>query len=138
VEVLGWSLRQDQLHLLLVLPDGQSLIDTGFMDRFKNISQPSAGRNHRSTSSARPLLHSRTFVDALLRRREASGDEALQSGGEEWKGGATEPAPVRRAAQRQRGGLKHTRRQTKGAVVATLARPIVQVALGARVERRFT
>ena len=108
--VLGWSHRQGQLHLLLVLPDGsRSLIPSCWTDLETAHGQASAATSSPALGSLSQLLQTRTIVDALLRRRGTSHEEA---GEEEWKGGATEPARSA-AAQGQRGSLEHTRRQTK-------------------------
>jgi Family of unknown function (DUF5372) len=135
--VLGWSHRHGQLHLLLVLPDGsRSWIPACWTDLKTALDQAPAANIDQPARLATlsQLLHTRTIVDALLRRREASDDEGLQTGEEECKGGATEPARSA-AAQRQRGSLEHTRRSTKAAVVATLVRLMVQVALGAHADQ---
>ena len=110
--VLGWSHRQGQLRLLLVLPDGsRSLIPASWTD-LKTVSDKATTGPQASIASLGQLLHTRIIVDALLRRREASHQGASHSGGEEWKGGATEPARTA-AVQRQRGSLERTGRQTE-------------------------
>jgi hypothetical protein len=123
--VLGWSHRQGQLHLLLVLPDGsRSWIPACWTDLktapdqapAANIDQPAL------LGTLSQLLHTRAIVDALLHRREASDDEGLQTGEEECKGGATEPARSA-ATQRQRGSLAHTRRSTKSRSGSDLGAP---------------
>ena len=91
--VLGWSHRQGQLHLLLVLPDGsRSLIPASWTDLKTARDQgPAATHSQALIASLGQLLRTRTIGDALLRRREASDEGVSHSGGEEWKGGATEP-----------------------------------------------
>jgi Family of unknown function (DUF5372) len=113
--LLGWSHLQGQLHLLLVLPDGsRSLIPAAWTDlRTAPNRAPAATTGPRATvASLGQLLHTGTIVVALLRRRGASDEGVSHSGGEEWKGGATEPARIA-AAQPQRGSREHTQRQTK-------------------------
>jgi len=98
---------------LLVLPDGsRSLIPASWTDlKTGPYKAPAAITGLQAPiASLSQLLHTRTIVDALLRRREASDQGVSHSGGEEWKGGATEPARTA-AAQRQRGRLEHNRPQ---------------------------
>ena len=106
--VLGWSHRQGELHLLLVLPDeSRSWISASWTD-LRTARDKAAARPQALIASLSQLLRTRTIVDALLRRRGASDEGVPHSGGEEWKGGATEPARTA-AAHRQRGSLEHTR-----------------------------
>jgi len=103
------------LHLLLVLPDGsRSLIPAAWTDLRTTPDKAAAvtTRPQASLASISQLLHTRTIVDALVRQRKASEQRASHSGGEEWKGGATESARTT-AAQCQNGSLEHTRQQTK-------------------------
>ena len=123
LKVLGWSHRQGQLHLLLVLPDGsRSWIPASWTDLKTAGDKAPATTGSQALASLSQLLHTRTIVDALLRRRGASDEAASHSGGEEWKSGATEPARTA-AAQRQRGSLEHTRRQTKNRSDSNLGAP---------------
>lgn len=123
LRVLGWSHRQGQLHLLLVLPDGsRSWIPAFWTDLKTARDKAPAVIGSQTLASLNQLLHTRTIVDALLRRRGASDEGVPHSGGEEWKGGATEPARTA-AAQRQRGSLEHTRRQTKNRNDSNLGAP---------------
>ena len=113
--VLGWSHRHGQLHLLLVLPDGsRSLIPAAWtnLTEAPDKAPVATTGSHSALASINQLLHTRTIVDALLRRRGISDEVISHSGGEEWKGGATEPARTA-AAQGHRGSLEHIRRQTK-------------------------
>ncbi len=113
--VLGWSHRQGQFHLLLVLPDGsRSLIPASWADLTTTPDKAPAATTGQPArlASLTQLLHTRTIIDALLRRHRAPDQAGPQSGGEEWKGGATESARTA-AVLRQRGSLEHTRRQTK-------------------------
>jgi hypothetical protein len=122
--VLGWSHRQGRLHLLLVLPDGsRSLIPACWTDLETAPDKAlaaNAGQQARLGSLSQ-LLHTRRIVDALL-QRGATDQKGPQSGGEEWKGGANEPARTA-AAQRQRGSLEHTLRPTKSRSDSDLGPP---------------
>jgi hypothetical protein len=87
--VLGRSHRQGQLHLLLVLPDGsRSLIPASWTDLEMVPDKVPAAMTGPQAPIASPsqLLHARTIVDALLRRREASKEGGSHCGGEECKG----------------------------------------------------
>lgn len=111
--MLGWNHRQGRLHLLLVLPDGsRSLIPAAWTDLRRAPDKAVTTGPRAALASVSQLLQARTIVDALVRRREASDQRASHFGGEEWKGGATEPTRTA-AAQRQRGSLEHTGQQTK-------------------------
>ena len=121
--VLGWSHRQGQLHLLLVLPDGtRSLIPSSWTDLKTARDKGPAAAGSQALASLSQLLHTRTIIDALLRRRGTSDEGVSHSGGEEWKGGAIESARTA-AAQRQDGGLEHTRRPTKNRSYSDLGAP---------------
>ena len=123
--VLGWSHRQRHLHLLLVLPDGsRSLIPAAWTDLSTVPDKAAAATTGPQAALAlvSQLLHTRTIVDALVRRGEASDQRAAHSGGEEWKGGATEPAGTA-AAQRPGGSLEHSGRQPKNCSDRDLGAP---------------
>jgi hypothetical protein len=103
------------LHLLLVLPDGsRSLIPASWTDlemvpdKVPTITGPLA-----PIASLSQLLHTRTIVDALLRRREASKEGSSHCGGEECKGGAIEACSNRcdPTATRQSGTLWTTNKK---------------------------
>src|SRR2546428_682065 len=72
--VLGWTHRSDQLHLVLVLPDGsRSLIPAAWTDFKGGVT--TAGHAHRPSLAALPdLVQARAVVDALLRRLSAAGE----------------------------------------------------------------
>src|SRR2546427_6289384 len=72
--VLGWTHRNDQLHLVLVLPDGsRSLIPAAWTDFKGGVT--TAGHAHRPSLATLPDLgQARAVVDALLRRLPASGE----------------------------------------------------------------
>ncbi len=134
--VLGWSHRQGQLHLLLVLPDGsRSWIPASWTDLKTAGDKAPAASGPQALASLSQLLQTRTIVDALLRRRGASDQEASHSGREERKGGATEPAQTATPTQRQGGGLEHTRRPTKNRGDSNPGALIVQVVIGAHAEQ---
>ena len=134
--MLGWSHRQGQLHLLLVLPDGsRSWIPACWTD-LKTDHDKALGATHPQAliASLSELLHTRTIVDALLRRRGASDEEVPHSGGEEWKGGATEPA--RTAAPTGNPAVWNALDdKPKTAAIATLVRLIGQVVIDAHAEQ---
>src|SRR5204863_4288408 len=74
LDIFAWSHRGGQLHLVLVRPDGtHSLMPAAWTD----LHSPCTTDDRPATLASRAeLLHMRTIVDALLRRLDASIDEA--------------------------------------------------------------
>ncbi|MDP2700712.1 MAG: DUF5372 family protein, partial [Candidatus Rokubacteria bacterium] len=72
--VLGWTHRRDQLHLVLVLPDGSRALIPGAWTDLKDGSPAADPAHPMSLGSLADLLQARTVVDALLRRLPIAGE----------------------------------------------------------------
>src|SRR5262249_21945594 len=76
LDILGWCYRRDELHLMLVLPDGtRALIPAAWTDLPIAQHVSSGSPQHAQAvflASNADLLHTRTIVDALLRQLPAT------------------------------------------------------------------
>ena len=102
LEVLGWTHRNESLHLTLVLPDGtRSLIPADWTDLDITKTQNRQSTNRRLTKSVLAsichLLHARKIVDALLCRMDASTHVHTNASKEESKRVSTNRSLARSA-----------------------------------------
>ena len=90
LEVLGWTHRNEILHLTLVLPDGsRSLIPASWTDlsgqKPKNLASAGSHAISNVIATTHHLLHARKIVDALLSRLNSSEQEDINTSKEERK-----------------------------------------------------
>ena len=89
-EVLGWTHRNEILHLTLVLPDGsRSLIPAHWTDlsgrKTKNLTSTGSHSISNIIATTHDLLHVRKIVDALLCKLNSSKQEFKKASTEKSK-----------------------------------------------------